>query len=440
MIDLSKGIFWGLIAFWAVCLGGCGAAATGDEQAADSTPAENVASQSQALDAMEDRPPAAAVVRAAIDGNSTGKELWVFACNSSFQLMVNIQHSHGTVAGPWTGWTRVAKTKSCAGTPAVAYFENDGDGVGDDVAVYWKDWNSELYEARFLAAGGSSVTNLSTTLGLGRILSQPVVANLGNDTGAVDAVSIVVIKRDAADELWTVDYAGGAWTLYPMLRADGSQAYGVGRAFTAFGPPSGVYDRTFISAYAGNNVHVIYARRYWTNSYVEYAKTKTAQVKGQLSIAHYNLYDGDTTCYPRGCAMYRDATTNYLMYAPLESGGHITSKFKRWEDKHPEAAQEPNHFARMGGSLAVSPDRNWFIHGLARSEDGWPMLFTFSTGSSVRCRFTKQTLSAPVQVMNSYYQAIYEDTDYNLQLLNYFGECRGDNPGSRDLGLTPFNP
>jgi hypothetical protein len=250
----------------------------------------------------------------------------------------------------------------------------------------------------------------------------------------------VVQKLDANYELWTADYAGEAWNLFPVLRADGSTAHGYGRAFTAFGPPSYSYDRTFISAYAGNNEHVIYARRYWTHSYVEYARTNTAQVKGQLSIAHYNLYDGDPTCYPRGCAMYRDATTNNLMYAPLATGGNITSKFKRWEDKHPDAAQEPGHFARMGGSLAVSPDRNWFIHGFARSEDGWPMLFTFSTGSSLRCQYVKQTVSAPVQVMNSYYEAIYEDTNYNLQYLDYFGQCQSKNPDNTDLGLMPFNP
>lgn len=292
----------------------------------------------------------------------------------------------------------------------------------------------------FLSAGcgHTTRTNLSQTLGIGRLAANPVVANLGNDTGAMNAIAIVVQKADANNELWTVEHKAGEWSTKPVLRADGSTARSVGAnvVVTAFGPPSGVYDRSLISAQGENDQHFIYARQSWRVSYRELASTNTTAIKGPLSIAHWNLYDGDPTCYPRGCAMYRDATTDKLMYAGLASGGNLTNQFRAWEDEHPDAAAEPYHWARLGGAINVSPDRNYYIHALARASTNNVMKFTWSSGSSVICSGAGLTSAQPMMVMNTYYEALILDMDGNLKHWDFFG-CQS-NKTLTDLGLKPL--
>jgi hypothetical protein len=425
------------------CLLGCGAAesdggsASGDE-ALDPRGAENapepLGSQAQKLDeGLEDRAPAAAVLRHVIGGS--GVQVWVFACDQNFRIVRKIRDEWNS----WGAWKTIASTKNCAGAPVVAYFENYEES--ETLLLYWRDFNFHLYEVRFFPDGHTTTTNVSVAQGLGRMGNFPVIANLGNDTGAMNAIALPYVKYDANNELWTVEYKAGVWVTRPVLRADGSTAsVPSGTQFvTAFGPPSGVYDRTFISAQGEGNQHFIFARRSWGVSYREYASTNTTAVKGQLSIAHYDLFDGDPTCYPRGCAMYRDAESDMLMYAGLASGGDLTNRFSLWEDKHPEAAAEPSHWPWMGSSLGANPERSWYPYGWANGR-GALVQFIFSTGSTTVCSGAGVISRAPVAVMNTYYQILFQDSFGWLRHFDYSpGQgCGARNIGITDLGLRPL--
>jgi hypothetical protein len=300
----------------------CGAAGTDERADGD----ESVAEVSEALnETAMDRPMAAAIPRGL--GNNES-EIWVFACGADNKMRRRVGNSFGYFGNRWF---TLGDGHSCASPPSVARWRQmrNEPGGPDTLLVYWRDLNDNLIEVGYNSDGSASTTNLSEYTGFGPIAGSPVVANAIHTDGAVRRVSVAVVKAGTEGELYTLDFYQGSWKApRPVLLDAGVTATVMPGTSIVAAHGAGNGGDAFLSIQHNAGSHFIFKRRYWSNSYLQYAWTASSPnglPKGVLGFVNggnqYQRCPGDF------CAVVRDPTTNRPKVADLSTGGDITSRF-----------------------------------------------------------------------------------------------------------------
>jgi hypothetical protein len=302
-------------------LAACGAAP--DEFVEDgASPGEPVGEVREALNETAVDRPLVAAIRRRFDGSNG---IWLFACDTNNRMRRNV----GTTGGSWpTGWFTVSNNWNCASPPSVGKWVNETP-TGETIAVYWRSLADKLIEARYRADGSVTLSNLSDSLGFGPIAGSPVVADSTNRTDYSQRFSVAVVKATSR-ELYTLDYYQGAWhPAKPVLLDTGATATVLaGTSIVALHSTTGIDAHLSIQHNFG--AHMIFKRRYWSNSYTQYAYTATGNglPKGVVTF----MGDGTTPkrCPSALCALIRDPADNRPKLADLVSaGGNLTNRFAR---------------------------------------------------------------------------------------------------------------
>jgi hypothetical protein len=338
--------------WWVGCLGLLTAACGGEPEGIESNEGgdEALGQVSQAVNQTAfDTQVAATISRR----NGSPWEYWVFACDANFKMRRRVSDDNGTWLSHWIG---VAGGYDCATPPSVGKFA--GTGPKEALGAYWRDLSNHLIEAWYKPDGTSMVTDLSDYLEIGPIAGTPVVADAINQTGATERISVAV-RTAGLNQLHTLDFYWGEWHTAPILMSNGAIA-------TAIGNTMPVLQRTtergsFIAAQTSATTHTIFSRKYWSQSYKEYAKI-TNSPPGLVTFLAMDSANAPADCSTKwGCATYR-GPLGLILVASLQTGGDITNNFV--------AVPEPLFGGtRLGGSLWSTVGAN-LDSAYARTSEG----------------------------------------------------------------------
>jgi hypothetical protein len=321
----------------ATIVAGCGA--DWDHTPQDGTPDAEVVgevAQPYALPTIDDVPAMAAIAR--VDHGV--EDLWVFACGSNGHIIRNIKPNYRNEPGnDFLGWDEIATSKSCTAHSPPTVGKWAGETPAETVLLYWQDDNNDLIEVRFYPDGHTSTTNLSVAALVGKLAGAPVIAQTSNTTGAIQAVSIAII-RQANNGLMTLDFTGGTWHRRFVRRADGTQAIArvfdgiVDQPLAAYSAvPGAGFPKPMLSQLVNNagGTSAIFSRSFWTREFTERAIVvdNNKQLCGKIALGG-SASVGDA-CGQHGCAMVQFCPDGHLFGGSLDNTGNITIKVKEMD-------------------------------------------------------------------------------------------------------------
>jgi hypothetical protein len=183
-------------------------AVAGCAQHVDDSPALEGESRGMAAALVEDRLARTAPADAITVRYNNVLKLWVFACDAEHNLRRRVK----TISqGTWGSWTTVAS--GCQGAPAAVKWASSA--ATEQVFVYFRGTDGNLYEVAYDSDGSSDIADMSSYTGFGGIRTDPVLVN-------VEPNKIALAVTNLSLQLHTLDYYWGGWHVHPVLKLDGT--------------------------------------------------------------------------------------------------------------------------------------------------------------------------------------------------------------------------